>query len=44
MTKNALFRYFWTGVLKKYCQRPWIYLHSKFGANIKTLKFYTKNA
>ena len=47
-TKNALFWYFWTGILKKYYhnwnQCPWIFLIAKFGAKTKILIFGTKNA
>ena len=46
-TKNALFGYFWSRILKHYChilnQQPQIYLFSKFNQKSKMLKLPTKN-
>ena len=47
-TKNALFEYFWTGILKNYChiwnQHLRISVISKFCKEIRIPKFGTKNA
>ena len=47
-TKNALFGYFWTRILKNYShiwnQHPRLCLISKFREKIKMPKFKTKNA
>ena len=47
MTKNALFRYFWGRILKKYCniwiQQPQFSPTEKFFKKTKTSKLGTKN-
>ena len=47
-TKNALFGYFWTWILKNYChiwnKHPQICVFAKFHEKTKIPKFRTKNA